>query len=405
MQNERSSCIMLSNEAKMIVKSTAPVLEEHGVAITTRFYKRLFEEHPELLNIFNHANQAQGRQQTALAKTVYAAAVHIDDLEEIMPAVIQIAHKHVSLGVKPEHYPIVGANLLIAMKEVLGDAATNEIIQAWSDAYGVIADAFISVEKSMYQNTAEQENGWNYFKDFVVDRKVNESEIITSFYLKPADGSNVPTYIPGQYISVRVSIPGEEYMMIRQYSLSQASKPDEFRISVKREADNDPNGIVSIFLHKQIKEGDRLEVSAPAGVFVLDAAKTTPVAFISGGVGITPMMSMFETVATSTPERPAVFLHGARNRYQHAFDEDIRQFAERMENASYKTVYSDEENGFITREMLEEFVDPSGDAYVCGPVPFMVSMIRELRNIGMQDEQIHYEFFGPAMDLEESTIQ
>ncbi|WKA58013.1 NO-inducible flavohemoprotein [Planococcus shenhongbingii] len=405
MQNERSSCIMLSNEAKMIVKSTAPVLEEHGVAITTRFYKRLFEEHPELLNIFNHANQAQGRQQTALAKTVYAAAVHIDDLEEIMPAVIQISHKHVSLGVKPEHYPIVGANLLIAMKEVLGDAATNEIIQAWSDAYGVIADAFISVEKSMYQNTAEQENGWNYFKDFVVDRKVKESEIITSFYLKPADGSNVPTYIPGQYISVRVSIPGEEYMMIRQYSLSQASKPDEFRISVKREADNDPNGIVSIFLHKQIKEGDRLEVSAPAGVFVLDAAKTTPVAFISGGVGITPMMSMFETVATSTPERPAVFLHGARNRYQHAFDEDIRQFAERMENASYKTVYSDEENGFITREMLEEFVDPSGDAYVCGPVPFMVSMIRELRNIGMQDEQIHYEFFGPAMDLEESTIQ
>ncbi|MGK7376635.1 NO-inducible flavohemoprotein [Planococcus sp. 1R117A] len=405
MQNERSSCIMLSNEAKMIVKSTAPVLEEHGVAITTRFYKRLFEEHPELLNIFNHANQAQGRQQTALAKTVYAAAVHIDDLEEIMPAVIQIAHKHVSLGVKPEHYPIVGAHLLIAMKEVLGDAATNEIIQAWSDAYGVIADAFISVEKSMYQHTAEQENGWNYFKDFIVDRKVKESEIITSFYLKPADGSHVPTYIPGQYISVRVSIPGEEYMMIRQYSLSQASKPDEFRISVKREADNDPNGIVSIFLHKQIKEGDRLEVSAPAGVFVLDAAKTTPVAFISGGVGITPMMSMFETVATSTPERPTVFLHGARNRYQHAFEEDIRHFAERMENASYKTVYSDEENGFITREMLEEFVDPSGDAYVCGPVPFMVSMIRELRNIGMQDEQIHYEFFGPAMDLEERTIQ
>ncbi|MBZ5202954.1 NO-inducible flavohemoprotein [Planomicrobium chinense] len=396
---------MLSPETRMIIKSTAPVLEDHGVAITTRFYSRMFEEHPELLNIFNHANQAQGRQQTALAKTVYAAAVHIDNLEEIMPAVIQIAHKHVSLGVKPEHYPIVGAHLLIAMKEVLGDAATDEIIQAWSDAYGVIADAFISVEKSMYQTTAEQENGWNYFKDFVVARKVKESDVITSFYLKPADGSNVPTYIPGQYISVRVSIPGEKYTMIRQYSLSQASKPDEFRISVKREADNDPNGIVSIYLHKQVNEGDRLEVSAPAGVFVLDASKTTPVAFISGGVGITPMMSMFETVATSTPERPTVFLHGARNRNQHAFDEDIKSFVNRMENASYSTVYSDEENGFITRAMLEEHVDPAGDAYVCGPVPFMVSMIRELRNIGMDDSRIHYEFFGPAMDLEELKSQ
>ncbi|MFD1863596.1 NO-inducible flavohemoprotein [Planococcus chinensis] len=390
---------MLSEETRTIIKSTAPVLEEHGVVITTRFYSRMFEEHPELLNIFNHANQAQGRQQTALAKTVYAAAVHIDNLEEIMPAVVQIAHKHVSLGVKPEHYPIVGAHLLLAMKEVLGDAATDEIIQAWSDAYGVIADTFISVERSMYQSTAKQENGWNYFKDFVVARKVKESDVITSFYLKPADGSNVPTYIPGQYISVRVSIPGDPYTLIRQYSLSQASTPDEFRISVKREADNDPNGVVSIHLHEKVNEGDRLEVSAPAGVFVLDASKTSPVAFLSGGVGITPMMSMFETVATSTPERPTAFLHGARNRSQHAFDEDVRSLVEKMENASYKTVYSDEENGFITRDMLEQYVDPQGEAYVCGPVPFMVAMIRELRNIGMDDSRIHYEFFGPAMEI------
>lgn len=390
---------MLSEETRTIIKSTAPVLEEHGVVITTRFYSRMFEEHPELLNIFNHANQAQGRQQTALAKTVYAAAVHIDNLEEIMPAVVQIAHKHVSLGVKPEHYPIVGAHLLLAMKEVLGDAATDEIIQAWSDAYGVIADTFISVERSMYQSTAKQENGWNYFKDFVVARKVKESDVITSFYLKPADGSNVPTYIPGQYISVRVSIPGDPYTLIRQYSLSQASRPDEFRISVKREADNDPNGVVSIHLHEKVNEGDRLEVSAPAGVFVLDASKTSPVAFLSGGVGITPMMSMFETVATSTPERPTAFLHGARNRSQHAFDEDVRSLVEKMENASYKTVYSDEENGFITRDMLEQYVDPQGEAYVCGPVPFMVAMIRELRNIGMDDSRIHYEFFGPAMEI------
>src|SRR5690606_4875546 len=166
------------------------------------------------------------------------------------------------------------------MKEVLGDAATDEIITAWAEAYGVIADAFIDVEKNMYRKTAEQENGWIYFKDFVVARKEKESQVITSFYLKPVDQSNVPAYIPGQYISIRLSIPGEPYAMIRQYSLSQASKADEFRISVKREADNDPNGVVSIYLHEKIQEGDRVEVSAPAGVFVLDSSKTTPVAFI-----------------------------------------------------------------------------------------------------------------------------
>ena len=390
---------MLSEETRTIVKSTVPVLEEHGVAITTRFYKNLFEAHPELLNIFNHANQAQGRQQTALAKAVYAAAVHIDNLEEILPTVVQIAHKHVSLGVLPEHYPIVGEYLLKAMKEVLSDAATDEIIEAWAEAYGVIANAFTGVEKDMYQQTAEQENGWIFFKDFIVSRKVQESEVITSFYLKPADGSNVPPYTPGQYISVRLSMPGEEFFVIRQYSLSQAPKPDEFRISVKRENDNDPNGVVSNYLHSGINEGDHIEVSAPAGVFVLDTTKTSPVAFISGGVGITPMMSMFETVANSTPKRPTTFLHGARNPLQQAFDDDIQAYAMMMDDARYKTVYSDEPNGFITREMLEEYVDPASDIYVCGPAPFMEIMIRELHGMGIPEEQIHYEFFGPAMDL------
>lgn len=391
---------MLSQQTRSIIKSTVPVLAEHGTAITTVFYKNMFEAHPELLNIFNHANQKKGRQQAALANTVYAAAVHIDNLEAILPAVVQIANKHVSLGVKPEHYPIVGEFLLKAIKEVLGDAATDDIINAWAEAYGVIADAFIGVEKGMYEKMESQENGWKFFKDFVVARKVKESENITSFYLKPADGSNVPAYQPGQYISVRLSIPGEKFLFNRQYSLSQASKADEFRISVKREADNDPNGRVSVYLHEEIKEGDRIEVSAPAGEFVLDAEKKSPVAFVSGGVGITPMMSMFETVATLTPDRPTAFLHAARNEALHAFDKDIQKYAANMDNAAYKTLYSDQPNGYITREVLKDMVDVTGDVYVCGPVPFMEAMIQELHALGMTEEQIHFEFFGPAVALQ-----
>lgn len=364
------------------------------------FYRNLFEAHPELLNVFNHANQAQGRQQAALANAVYAAAVHIDNLENILPAVVQIAHKHVSLGIKPEHYPIVGEFLLKAIKEVLGDAATDEILKAWEEAYGVIAGAFIGVEDSMYKEAREQENGWNFFKPFTVARKVQESTNITSFHLKPADGSNVPDYKPGQYISVRVLIPGEKYTMIRQYSLSQAPKADEFRISVKREADNDPNGVVSLYLHEQVAEGDTVEVSAPAGEFLLDAAKTTPVAFISGGVGITPMISMFETVAATTPDRPTVFLHSARNEALAAFRKDVEKHAFAMSNVKTKTFYSGGPDGVITGEVLKTYVDITGDAYVCGPVPFMEAMIRELHALGMKEEQIHYEFFGPALQLD-----
>ena len=173
---------MLSQKTIDIIKSTVPVLEQHGVTITKTFYKNMFEKHPNLLNYFNRANQAKGRQQTALANTVYAAAAHIDNLQAIVPAVIQIAHKHRGLGILPEHYPIVGENLLGAIKEVLGDAATDEIINAWAEAYGVIADVFISVEEDLYQ-AAEKNNGWRLFKPFKVAKKERENDVVTSLYL------------------------------------------------------------------------------------------------------------------------------------------------------------------------------------------------------------------------------
>ncbi|RKJ28237.1 nitric oxide dioxygenase, partial [Butyricicoccus sp. 1XD8-22] len=123
------------------------------------------------------------------------------NLEPIVPVVMQIAHKHRGLGILPEHYPIVGENLLRAIKEVLGDAATDEIIDAWANAYGVIAEIFISVEEDLYK-AAEDNGGWRLFKPFKVAQKVQENEEVTSFYLVPEDGSTLPAFQPGQYITV-----------------------------------------------------------------------------------------------------------------------------------------------------------------------------------------------------------
>src|SRR5690625_4572539 len=122
---------VLDQETREIVKSTVPVLKEHGTAITKSFYRLMFNDHPELKNIFNQTNQRKGDQPKALANTVYAAAANIDNLEAILPNVKSIAYKHTSLNIKPEHYPIVGKHLLLAIKDVLGDAATDEIISAW----------------------------------------------------------------------------------------------------------------------------------------------------------------------------------------------------------------------------------------------------------------------------------
>ena len=400
---------MLDQQTIETIKDTVPVLEKRGTEITTRFYEMMFQNHPELLNIFNHANQKQGRQQQALANAVYAAAQHIDDLETILPTVKQIAHKHRSLGVKPEQYPIVGENLLAAIKDVLGDAIDQDVLDAWKKAYGVIADVFITVEKDMYANAEKQPGGWKDFRNFIVTKKVKESDVITSFYLKPEDGKELATFLPGQYVSVKLAIPHETFTHIRQYSLSDAPGKPYYRISVKREKD----GIVSNFLHDRIQEGDILPLSAPAGDFTLKTDNDLPVVLLSGGVGLTPLMSMFNTLVETEPERDVTFIQAAINSRVHAMRDHVEAVAKERKNIraficydspterDRKNVCFDKE-GYVDLPWLKQIL-PSNEAefYFCGPIPFMKSILHALNEWGVPRERIHFEFFGPAMNLEQ----
>ncbi|QHW32388.1 NO-inducible flavohemoprotein [Paenibacillus rhizovicinus] len=401
---------MLSQQAIAVIKSTVPVLEIHGTAITKRFYERLFQSHPELLNLFNHANQKQGRQQAALANAVYAAAVNIEKLEAILPVVKGIAHKHRSLGVKPEHYPIVGEHLLGAIKDVLGDAATDTILGAWAEAYGIIADVFISVEAEMYREAERQPGGWKGYRPFKVARKVRESDVITSFYLEPADIEAIAAFEPGQYIGVKLEIPGDEYTHIRQYSLSGSPGEAYYRISVKREdgAEDHPDGRVSTYLHEHVQEGSLIPVSAPAGDFKLDLADARPVVLISGGVGLTPMVSMLRTLAEEQPERGVTFIHAAQHGDRHAFRNEVEGIVSERPNFSAHWIYTEpterdraagayHKEGYIDLPWLKQ-VAASKDAgfYFCGPQPFMQTVNRALKEWGVAAGDIHFEFFGPA---------
>ena len=141
---------MLDAKTIEVVKSTVPALREHGLTITKTFYKNMFEKNPEIKPFFNMEKQESGAQPKALAMTVLAAAENIENLERLMPAVKKVAKVHCDRKVVPEQYPIIGKHLLEAIKEVLGDAATDEILEAWGKAYGVIADIFIEVEKKEY---------------------------------------------------------------------------------------------------------------------------------------------------------------------------------------------------------------------------------------------------------------
>lgn len=402
---------MLSAKTIEIVKSTVPLLQEKGVEITTRFYQIMFSEHPELLNIFNHTNQKKGRQQQALANAVYAAANYIDNLAVIIPVVKQIGHKHRSLGIKAEHYPIVGTCLLQAIKEVAH--APQEVLDAWGEAYGVIADAFISIEAEMYEEAAAKTGGWKDFRNFVVAKKEKESNVITSFYLKPEDKEPLSSFLPGQYVSVQINIEGETYTHNRQYSLSDAPRKDYYRISVKREKGMEsPEGVVSNYLHDHVKEGDILPLSAPAGDFVLNMDSQLPVVLISGGVGITPMMSMLNTLIQQSSNRNVYFIHGALNSDVQAMKEDIANIAKEHEQVEAYTCYSAptekdkkeknyDKEGFIDLAWLQTIIPSTeADFYFCGPVPFMKNINAALTEWGVSSEHIHFEFFGPAASLQ-----
>ncbi len=398
----------LSQQTIDIIKSTVPVLEVHRVDITTTFYKNMFTNHPELLNIFNQANQSKGQQQQALANLVYAAAKNIDQLESVLPAVIPVAHKHRGLGVKKEHYPIVGEHLLGAIKEVLGDAATDEIISAWAEAYNVIANVFIGIEADMYKDSKEQQGGWEGLEDLEVINKVKESDVITSFYLTRKNGKALPDFQPGQYITVRVQIPGETYLHNRQYSLSCAPGNEYFRISVKREAEQQPYGVVSNYLHDHVQIGDTIEASVPAGDFTLNMEEAAPVALISGGVGLTPMMSMLETLTKQKSDRNISFIHSARHEEVHAFHADVISMIETLENGQLIYGYTNPVNpngnhdysGYLNKEILEKNLTKDTVCYVCGPVPFLKNIIPMLSELGIAENNIRFEFFGPAIELE-----
>ncbi|OQW69726.1 MAG: hypothetical protein BVN33_17950 [Proteobacteria bacterium ST_bin13] len=142
----------LSAETKAIVKSTAPALQQHGLAITTRMYERLFTD-PDVKAMFDQAAQESGEQPKRLAGAILAYAQNIDKLEALTAPVMRMAARHVETGVKAEHYPLVANALLPAIRDVLGDAATDEVLGAWGEAYWALADILIGKEEVLSAET------------------------------------------------------------------------------------------------------------------------------------------------------------------------------------------------------------------------------------------------------------
>ena len=406
---------MLSPQTITLVKSTAPVLEEQGEILTKHFYKRMFSHNPEIIPLFNPANQFAGSQQRALAAAICAYAANIDNLEVLGSAIELIAQKHVSLRIKPEHYPIVGENLLASIGEILGEAATDDIINAWAEAYEFLTGILSGRETQLYKEQASATGGWEDFKPFCITRKEKESDIITSFYLVPADGGQLPDFKPGQYITVRLPSPCNHTTM-RNYSLSDKPGQGYFRISVKRETGpkaDTPKGYVSNLLHDFVEVGSTVEIAPPCGEFFLDLSEKheRPLVLLAGGIGITPLYSILRTALEAMPGRKIVLVHGSLHEGVQPFREEIEQLAAQHANLKIHFRYSEpphegisrhpaSDRGMIDAALIERLVpEKNADYYFCGPKPFMITIYHQLLEWGIPAAQVHFEFFGPPQEL------
>ncbi|KAK3899203.1 globin-like protein [Staphylotrichum tortipilum] len=404
----------LSYQQAKLVKDTVPALRDHGEQITTTFYKNMLRDHPELNNYFNSVNQKNGRQPRALTSVILNFASNINNITELIPKFERMCNKHCSLGIRPEHYEIVGKYLLMAFGEVLGPAMTPAVFAAWERAYWILAKMLIGREAQLYKDFEK----WTSWRKFKIDRVVPEAEDVHSFYLVPQDGKKLPKYFPGQYVSLRIHSP-EGYMQARQYSLSEAWREDYYRISVKRDEGaryaNSVSksyfhpGLVSNMLIDHMAAGSTVELSHPSGDFFLDVnnASNMPLVLISAGVGVTPMVAIANTVVKTQPSRPISWIHGSRRTVP--FEQHIAMLRRTHPNFRTNIFKTDLANNDVVgvtynydfRMNLAQvssddlYLGNSGtEYYICGPEQFMMEMSDYLKSQGVGAARVRFELFS-----------
>ncbi|MDX2934000.1 globin domain-containing protein [Streptomyces ipomoeae] len=396
---------MLSPESAAVVRATLPAVGGALDEITTRFYQAMFSEHPELLDgMFNRGNQASGEQRKALAGSIAAfAQALLADLDARPDALLsRIAHKHAALGVTEDQYTVVHKYLFRAIADVLGDAVTPEVAAAWDEVYWLMAGALIAQEARLYlEAQVDPRRPWRQWT--VVERR-EETPDAVSFLLRPADEAPLPSARAGQYVSVRVRMPDGVHQT-RQYSLSNAPSDKLRRITVKRVASvaDTPEGEVSNQLHRTVRTGDELTLSAPFGDVVLDNADT-PLLLVSAGIGCTPMLGMLEHLAATGSDRPVHVLHADRSPADHALRADTRRLLGELPDARAHFWYEQDatdEPGARTGLMDLGGLDlpENADVYLCGSVPFMRAVRSQLLAAGVPARHIRYEVFGPDLWL------
>ena len=386
----------LTKEHAEIVSATLPLVGAHIDEITSVFYGRLFAAHPDLLrNLFNRGNQAQGAQQRALAASIATFAAHLVDPDLPHPAELlsRIGHKHASLGITADKYPIVHEHLFAAIVEVLGaDVVSAEVAEAWDRVYWIMADTLIELERRLYAEAGVSE-GDVYRRATVLARVDDPSGAVL------VTVSLVANYLAAQYVSVGVTMP-DGARQLRQYSLVSANGCGAMTFAVKpvEAAGDAPAGEVSNWIRENLRVGDLLDVTLPFG----DLPAPTPGAplvLISAGIGVTPMMGILESLAIEAPDTRILILHADRSAEAHPMRLRQHELANGLPNATLEVWYEDGGTGtgvHSGRLALDDVDLPElAEVYLCGGNGFVRAVREQLESRGVPAERVHCELFSP----------
>jgi len=312
----------------------------------------------------------------------------------------RIAYKHISLGVRAHQYTIVGHHLLEAVAQILGEAVTPEVEAAWEEVYWLFALQLVAEEARLYQHAGVDPA--QPTRPYRIVKTIDETSDIISLVLEPADDLPLPEILPGQYVSVFVNLPDGDRQP-RQYTVSSTAVGTRLQITVRRVLGRDgaPNGRVSTYLHDQAKVGDILDVSAPAGDFVLTPSDS-PLLLASAGAGITTVLPIVEHIVRTQPRRQVIEAHADRTAQDHALRQTVQRMGHQLDNFSSYTWYEHvDPDDSSSREGHMDLSDiPLPDnvhVFTCGPLGFMRHIRTELMRRRVPAHHIRHEVFGPDL--------
>lgn len=372
----------LTDDQKTLIKASIPILELSGLQLTSTFYNYMLTTYPEVKPFFNETNQVTLKQPKVLAFALLNYAKNIDDLTPLTDFVNQIVIKHVGLQIKAEHYPYVGNSLITTMGKLLGEEiATPEFVQAWSTAYGNLAQILINAEFAQYQK-----HDWQGFRDFKVTRLEDECAEAKSVYFSPADGEKITLPLHGQYLGFRFLPPGAANETSREYSVSQVPENNEYRISVRKL----DGGVVSTYIHDHLKVEDILKVCPPTGRFLYQETDKDVIAF-AGGIGITPLISIISKALEHG--KKVTLVYSNRSDESRAFGDYFAKLEKENPNFTLKEYISSDDKKLQASD-FEDLNLASKEVYMLGPVEYMTFVRGELEKNGVA--KINSEYFGPT---------